>query len=649
MPKPRFVDPVFASNASPGSDVMAISADFWSCAQDGDGWHSIRETARYMMYEEKSPVRTSLSRLAGLLPVWQSRETGLTDLQLVQGQQPCPTGEIFFMLLDIIVVNTGMMRNSMKEFDDNVIDTSVILKTLQVLQVRVPSFEAALSSGWPLFGLLVILQEGLFKLGRLAAHQSYSLVRHWGSMAQVCEEALPLRATLQNWLEADAGEELLPLLPIGTRMLATRLWRHLVSMPELCESEPGAIAAARMVASGLLPEQPLSWNATGWRQAYSRLKSSLDHALQATSWHRLLFSGWPLLAILHRLQEAYVREALCRDVDRYAYAIPSLAEPQSVWVCVRREADVVDERWRMKGSFPDCGHIVRAVRETLPESCTFVDVGANLGGCTLMLGKDGYPVLAIEVVPTLAKLLNASVKRNSLESVEVLEVAVGATNAAGALHCSAGHSAICHVLPTEHKAETEVATMSLDSILKMRKLSPCAIKIDVEGSELEVLKGAPETLRESQPSLFLELHPYELRERGSSSAEVFDIVIEHGYDMFERPACQSGPLEERDLWRGNGTYANVRWVRAEPLPSIRLPVVPDHCSCEQECHLRLLPSNGRFSGNCRCWDFNSASGSCTLYRRCGKQLHDALQPSTGWWAGELTGNWHIFRKGARVG
>lgn len=70
-------------------------------------------------------------------------------------------------------------------------------------------------------------------------------------------------------------------------------------------------------------------------------------------------------------------------VLRYAYAIPSLAEPQSVWVCVRRGADIatwlqymfisrvsfaspkVDERWRMKGSFPDCGHIVQAVRETL--------------------------------------------------------------------------------------------------------------------------------------------------------------------------------------------------------------------------------------------------------------------------------------------
>ena len=68
--------------------------------------------------------------------------------------------------------------------------------------------------------------------------------------------------------------------------------------------------------------------------------------------------------------------------------------------------------------------------------------------------------------------------------VEVLQVAVGASNAGGALHCSAGHSAICHVLPmlglrgsifasffppleshrclprTENADETEVATVT---------------------------------------------------------------------------------------------------------------------------------------------------------------------------------------------
>ena len=201
--------------------------------------------------------------------------------------------------------------------------------------------------------------------------------------------------------------------------------------------------------------------------------------------------------------------------------MPSLAEPLSVWVCIRRAADVVDERWRMKGSFPDCGHIARAVREKLllhlkgmwrarvrPKSCPYIDVGANLGGCALLLAKDGHPVVAIEVVPQLAALLRASVERNALP-VEVLQLAVGRGGAA-TLHCAQGHSAICQVRP----AAGGFRTTSLDAILHQRP-APCAVKIDVEGSELEVLQGATETLQ-SHPNLFVELHAYELRERGSS-------------------------------------------------------------------------------------------------------------------------------------
>lgn len=45
----------------------------------------------------------------------------------------------------------------------------------------------------------------------------------------------------------------------------------------------------------------------------------------------------------------------------------------------------VDERWRMKGSFPDCGHIVRAARESLP-----LGISCSFWVCKCPL-KGGYP------------------------------------------------------------------------------------------------------------------------------------------------------------------------------------------------------------------------------------------------------------------
>ena len=153
-------------------------------------------------------------------------------------------------------------------------------------------------------------------------------------------------------------------------------------------SSSGAIAAARMVAFGLLPEQPLSWNATGWRHAYGHLKSStlgcsdslgsnclqcmgfgprprLDLALQAISWHRLLFSGswesvefvsnlslesgWPLLAVLHRLQEAYVREAwanpwpMRKQRPLHLHFCKYGESPSSEW----RQTDGIHKEWVM--------------------------------------------------------------------------------------------------------------------------------------------------------------------------------------------------------------------------------------------------------------------------------------------------------------
>jgi hypothetical protein len=58
---------------------------------------------------------------------------------------------------------------------------------------------------------------------------------------------------------------------------------------------------------------------------------------------------------------------------------------------------------------------------------------------------------------------------------------------------------------------------------------PDIIKIDVEGAEWDVLKGAEKTLERNHPILFLSLHPRALAIRGESPDMVLDWLKQRGY------------------------------------------------------------------------------------------------------------------------
>jgi hypothetical protein len=82
-------------------------------------------------------------------------------------------------------------------------------------------------------------------------------------------------------------------------------------------------------------------------------------------------------------------------------------------------------------------------------------------------------------------------------------------------------------------AAVEVPLRTVDLLCDELDFHPDLVKIDVEGYELAVLRGARRLLAGSRPLLFLEIHPQRIVELGGSLAEIAGLFAELGYGIFD--------------------------------------------------------------------------------------------------------------------
>jgi FkbM family methyltransferase len=158
-----------------------------------------------------------------------------------------------------------------------------------------------------------------------------------------------------------------------------------------------------------------------------------------------------------------------------------------------------------------------ALRGELTEGATFVDIGANIGWFSLLaaslVGPTGR-VIAIEPNPRNVALLRQSAKDNGFENIDVVAVALGERPGAAALETDGSNGRLILVdgPPTQAvEASFVVATYPLDTVLSEVGAGRVdAIKIDVEGAEPLVLRGATRTISESRPVLVSEFYPLAL-------------------------------------------------------------------------------------------------------------------------------------------
>jgi FkbM family methyltransferase len=148
----------------------------------------------------------------------------------------------------------------------------------------------------------------------------------------------------------------------------------------------------------------------------------------------------------------------------------------------------------------------RVMAQQIKAGDIFYDIGANVGFYTLFgslfVGETGY-VYAFEPFPQNAYWVEKHVALNKLNNVAVFRLAIADFN--GESQFQEGETDGVGKIDAGGNVKVEVA--ALDSLIAQGKLRPATImKIDVEGAEYDVLKGAEHLLKTSRPRIFLATH-----------------------------------------------------------------------------------------------------------------------------------------------
>ncbi len=173
------------------------------------------------------------------------------------------------------------------------------------------------------------------------------------------------------------------------------------------------------------------------------------------------------------------------------------------------------------------------------------DIGAHFGVFSIAAALKGAKAAAVDPSPSAVRMMAKQVALNGCEgNIRIIRAAVSDSNGAIDLLSSGVFSqGYFKVAKGRHKRElTTSAALTIDELVR-RLGVPTHIKIDVEGHEAAVLRGARSLLLAHSPVLLLELHNEMVRGEGGDPKALLDEIEELGFSVFDSAGCPVVPRE----------------------------------------------------------------------------------------------------------
>ncbi len=215
---------------------------------------------------------------------------------------------------------------------------------------------------------------------------------------------------------------------------------------------------------------------------------------------------------------------------------------------------------------------LRLVARLLGAGDVFVDCGANIGLFTVCgadaVGPNGSVFAFEPVASTFARLKENCALNDFGDRVHLVNKALAAEPGVEVVLAGDVHN-IMHVDVRPGSAGEPSATVTLDGILEGSP-TVTGLKIDVEGFELEALRGGEQTIRRHSPWMLIEFNSDLAGSRELGSWDVHPFLLERGYRAYLPRALLNGKRAAlADSWLNPGprTYVNLLYCRGE-LPAM---------------------------------------------------------------------------------
>ena len=177
------------------------------------------------------------------------------------------------------------------------------------------------------------------------------------------------------------------------------------------------------------------------------------------------------------------------------------------------------------------------LQRNCPVGGTFLDCGAHIGLFSVVgaqiVGKTGK-VFSFEPTPKTRETLSEVVRLNDCQNiVEVRNEAIAKESGSAVFFDTGGDvsNANSLVQTVGHADRLTVPTVSIDDFTARCQMQINLVKIDVEGAELDALRGGLQTFQNQRPPLSLGLHPNAIAETGASLEEIWNFLSQLDYQI----------------------------------------------------------------------------------------------------------------------